>query len=354
MRGTLKIFRAAMAILAFLAGSGGCRSYRDYIAEADRLFTANRYDDAALLYRKAIQKNPKSADAYCKLGLALRASNQNAAAYSSFLRAVSLNPEQERAQIELGDLYLGDYLTEPVKSVAVYQKIAAIADRLLTKDPKSYAGLRLRGYLAMSDKKPEEAISFFKRANEVNPMQPDVVLGLTQGLLMAGHYADARKTGLELIEKNKTFGPIYDVLYACATSTGHADDAESLLKLKIANNPQNRAFILQLARHYWRSGNRVQTPGGNTAQQPNTMAVVRGGRGVLQTKQGLGPGDGGIGPGSEGPSRGEGGFWKCESRTAGFTRQTERGPQHPQPAASGKPECHRFEESACGAAYRIK
>ena len=258
MRGTLNKFRGAMAILAILAGSSACRSSRDYTADADRLFKSNRYADAALIYRKAIQKDPKSADAYYKLGLALRASNHHAEAYDSFLRAVSLNPEHELAQIELGDLYLGDYLTEPVKSVAVYQKVAAVADRLLAKDSKSYAGLRLRGYLAMSDQKPEEAISFFQRANEVNPMQPDVVLGLTQGLLMAGHYAEARKTGLELIEKNKTFGPIYDVLYAYESSTGHAGDAGSLLKLKVANNPQNSAFILQLAQHYLRSGNREQ------------------------------------------------------------------------------------------------
>src|SRR5690348_11004671 len=176
MRGTLSKIRGVMAILAILAGSSGCRSSRDYIAEADRLYAANRYADAALIYRKAIQKDPKSADGYYKLGLALRASNHNADAYGSFLRAVTLNPDHQRAQIELGDLYLGDYLTEPVKSAAVYQKIAAVAARLLAKDPQSYAGLRLRGYLAMSDKKPEEAISFFKRANEVNPMQPDVVL----------------------------------------------------------------------------------------------------------------------------------------------------------------------------------
>ena len=49
------------------------------------------------------------------------------------------------------------------------------------------------------------------------------------------------------------------MLYAYEMSTGHAADAESLLKLKIANNPQDPDSVLQLAEHYWRTGRRAQS-----------------------------------------------------------------------------------------------
>ena len=50
---------ASVAAAAVLAAIIGCGSSRDYIAEGDRLFSLEKYDDAILIYRKAIQKNPK-------------------------------------------------------------------------------------------------------------------------------------------------------------------------------------------------------------------------------------------------------------------------------------------------------
>jgi tetratricopeptide (TPR) repeat protein len=254
----VKILRF-VAITAILVAASGCRSSRDYIAEADRFFAAKKYAEAALVYRKALQKDPRSDEAYYKLGLTQRAAGNYAAAFESFSRALLLNPSFDQANVELGNLYLGDYLIETVKNPKVHQKIATIADRLLAKNPKSFAGFRLRGYLALSDKKPNEAISFFQQARQIDPTQPDVVLGLTQSLLLAGRYPEARQTASDLIEKNKTFGSVYDVLYAYEMSAGHSADAEALLKLKITNNPQSRDSVLQLAEHYWHAGKPAQS-----------------------------------------------------------------------------------------------
>src|SRR5271169_6985345 len=118
---------ASVAAAAVLAASIGCGSSRDYIAEGDRLFSLEKYDDAILIYRKAIQKNPGSARAYYRMGLAYHARNENKLAFVSLQRAVTLDPGFEPAQIELGNLYLGDYLLESAKDPAVYGKIAAIA-----------------------------------------------------------------------------------------------------------------------------------------------------------------------------------------------------------------------------------
>lgn len=248
-----------ITIAALLALTTACRSSHDYVTEADRLFSAKKYAEAALIYRKAIQKDPQSAEAYYRLGLAQHANGNYPAAYESFIHAVSLNPQLEKAQVELGNLYLGDYLIETTKSPQVHEKIAAIAQQLLAKDPQSFAGLRFRGYLALSDHQTEDAIAFFHKAHSADPSQPDVVLGLTQALLMAGRYSEARQTAAGLIEAHRTFASIYDVLYAYEMSTGHAADAEALLKLKISNNPQDPESVLQLAEHYWRTGRKAQS-----------------------------------------------------------------------------------------------
>ncbi len=94
----------AVTIPALVVRAIGCHSSRDYVAEADRLFSAQKYAESALLYHKAIQRNPRSAEAYYKLGLAQRANGNYAAAYESLIRAVTLNPGLDQAQIELGNI----------------------------------------------------------------------------------------------------------------------------------------------------------------------------------------------------------------------------------------------------------
>jgi tetratricopeptide (TPR) repeat protein len=246
----------ALTILVLVVGSTACRSAEHYVQQGDQLLGAHKYPQAVLAYRNATQKDGRSAQTLYKLGRAQRAVNDNTGALASFSRALALNPEFAEARGELGDVYLGAYLVQPANG-GMYYKILEQADWLLKKNPRSYAGLRLRGYLALSDKNPEEALSYFQRANEIRPWQPDTVLSITQALLITGHYDQARKLALDLIEKNRSFGPIYDVLYAYAVSTGHTADAEALLKQKVSNNPGNPDFAVQLAAHYWRTGEKA-------------------------------------------------------------------------------------------------
>src|ERR1700676_4013652 len=133
----------ALAISVLAMVSTGCRSAKQYVQEGDRLFGAHKYPQAVLAYRNATQKDTGSAETYYKLGLAQRAVNDSSAALASFSRALALNPEYAEAHSELGDIYLGNYLMEPVNSGGLYYKILETADWLLKKNPRSYAGLRL-------------------------------------------------------------------------------------------------------------------------------------------------------------------------------------------------------------------
>src|SRR5262249_8935777 len=159
-------------------------------------------------------KDPNSAEAHYKLALVQRATNDNNSALTSLLHAVALNPDLDSAQIELGDVYLGGYLNQTIKNAGVYQRISDIAARLLHKDPKYYPGLGFGGYIAISEKNAEKALSYFNQANEIRPGQADVTLALGQALWLAGRYDQARKTIFDFIAGNKTFGPAYDFLYA--------------------------------------------------------------------------------------------------------------------------------------------
>ena len=82
--------------------------------------------------------------------------------------------------------------------------------QLLKKDPKSYDGLRIAGYIALVQKDVKGAIEKFGAANQVKPDQPELVLSLVQALFADRQNDIAEKYAKQLIEKQKTYGPISD------------------------------------------------------------------------------------------------------------------------------------------------
>ena len=65
-----------------------------------------------------------------------------------------------------------------------------------------------------------------------------------QALTANKRSADAEKLGCEVIERNKTFGPMYDLLYLQYMQQNQAADAEQILKLKVASNPQQANYLV--------------------------------------------------------------------------------------------------------------
>jgi tetratricopeptide (TPR) repeat protein len=57
-----------------------------------------------------------------------------------------------------------------------------------------------------------------------------------------------------LIAKEKTYSPMYDLLYVQYARQNNVAAAEDLLKLKVANNPTQSRYLVQLAGHYFFTG----------------------------------------------------------------------------------------------------
>jgi tetratricopeptide (TPR) repeat protein len=244
--------------VAILVEAGCARSARDYLARGNKLFEAGKYDDAEIEYRKAIQKDPKFGEAHFRFGLALMEQNRGVEAYTPLSQAAELMPENEDAKARLADVILAFYVADPQNRKTWYERIGKLADQLLSRNPSSFDGLRLKGELALLDRHPEDAIEFFEKANQIKPMRPDLIQGLVQALFLNNRFADGERLARQLIAKDASFGPIYDVVYRQYLSMKRGAEAEGILKLKAANNPKNDAFVLQLARHYASAGNSAE------------------------------------------------------------------------------------------------
>jgi len=242
--------RRAVPILAVMVVLAGCRSANYYLAKGRELSAKQKYNEAALNYRKAIQRDSQFGEAYYQLGLTELRMNMGREAFEDLSRAVALLPSRDDVKVTMADFSFSAYVTDRARPKILYEQVSRLSDQLIAKDPKSYDGLRLKAYLAAVDKKPKDAEEFFRMANAVKPMQPELILSWAHVLFQDKQQAEGKRLARQLIETNKSYGPIYDELFAQYTLLKKSTEAEEILKTKVSNNPSDAEAALQLATLY--------------------------------------------------------------------------------------------------------
>ncbi len=238
--------------LVVLAGCGADPQAvaRKYVERGNKYFSENKYKEASILYRRALNKDLRSADGWYRLGLVNAKLGALPEARKDFSRAMDLNPANRDAAVQLGDLDLAFYLLSPSNGRVFLADLQEIAGRLLRQDPRSFDGLRFAGNIALAKNDTASAIEAFETASHVTPDQPDLVLTLVQTMFVAGKNEAAEKLANELIERRKAFAPIYDALYVHYLRSNRSELAERVLQTKISNNPTRGDYLIQLASHY--------------------------------------------------------------------------------------------------------
>jgi tetratricopeptide (TPR) repeat protein len=250
----MKLYTIAGIILV----SSACTSSKGYLDRGNKFFEQGKFEDASINFRKAIQKDAKFGEAYHRLSLSELRQRKAGDGYQALKRAAELMPDNNDVQVELADLSVQLYQADQRRPKVLYDQLVKTVNQLEVKSPGGYDTLRLRGYVHLMDRKVKDGIESLQKANQVKPMQGDVVFALSQALMQDQRAPEAEKLGLELIQKNKEYSPMYDFLYQLYVSGKRLDDAEKILQTKSANNPKQAEYALQLALHYARTQKRTE------------------------------------------------------------------------------------------------
>ena len=231
---------------------------KKYVDKGNKYFDRGMYKQASLMYRRALKKDMRWGDAWYHLGLVDMKLGNPAEARRDFSRAMEIDKNNIDAVVKLGEIDLFYYLADAQANKSLLGDLKEITQQLLKKDPKSFDGLRFSGYIELMNKNLKGAIDKFEAANQVKPYQPELILSLVQALYAGQDDNRAEKYARELIEHQKSYGPVYDALYVHYVRANHPDLAEALLKEKVANNPTQGAYLLQLAFHYYLTNHKDQ------------------------------------------------------------------------------------------------
>ncbi len=222
-----------------------------YVDNGNKFFAKEKYKEAAIMYRKAQQQDMRFGEAYYRLGLTDLKLNSFGAAASNLRRAVTLQPNNDDAIIKLSDIYVIASAQDASHRAQYLAEAKELVDKLLQRVPQSFDGHRIKGQMALLSGQRDDAVKELGQANAIKPYQNGLVTVYFQALVFDNQFPDAEKLARDLIAKDKTFGPIYDLLYIQYMRQAKTDEAEELLKLKIQNNPGHAKYLVQLAQNYF-------------------------------------------------------------------------------------------------------
>jgi tetratricopeptide (TPR) repeat protein len=221
------------------------------LEQANKFFARAKYKEAAIMYKRALQKDMRFGEAYYRLALTELKLGSYGDAFHMLRRAVELQPNNTDAVTKLADLYLLASTQQITQRKQYLDEVKDLSDKLMAQNPDSFDGHRLKGQLALLNRDAKGAIEEFEKANRVKPYQSDLVLVYFQALILDNRFPDAEKLANNLIEKEKAYAPMYDMLYTQYMRRGDVTSAEGVLKRKVANNPTQARYIIQLAQHYF-------------------------------------------------------------------------------------------------------
>lgn len=239
-----------VCVLFAIALAGCSRSPASYVTKGNKYAAQGKYEDALIQYRNALLKDPNYADAVYQSGLAELHQNKFVSAYGLLKRTVELKPEFKEASVQLGDL---DWLitkAEKHPAPALYNDLAQISRKLLAGNPKDFDGVRFKAYLAIVDKRTDDALVLLQSANSIQPMNSEVIMPIAQLLIEKGDQAGAEKLLRQMLVEKPSYGSAYEVLYALYMREKRIPDAEAVLRLQVEKNPQHTGALLRLADFY--------------------------------------------------------------------------------------------------------
>jgi tetratricopeptide (TPR) repeat protein len=264
------------ALVATLIACGGPSTKEELLAAGNEYFGEAKYREASILYRKAIQKDPRFGEAYYRLGLNELKQQRFQEALHALRRAAELQPGNTDAQAQLGELLLTIYLSDKERYAEFLTDYTELADRILERNPKAFEGLRMRGFQYVAEGKLEEAIAQFERAEAAQPGDRKTNLAWVQALAGSGLREEAVRRAEAFVERDPSFGPMYDFLYIRYIADRRTDAAEEILEAKVAGNPQEAAYRMELAAHYRRVSKRQEMTAALRAITSDSARFPRG------------------------------------------------------------------------------
>jgi tetratricopeptide (TPR) repeat protein len=238
---------AFVSVCALFMLAGCSQSSEKLLAAANKYHQAKKYQEASILYQKAIAKDKLNAEAYYRESLNLLDDRKVGESVSFLRRAVDLRPSNVDAATKLAEIYLTAYQADPKKYQGVLSDVKDLDGKILARDKNSYDGLRIQALTLFSEGRVDESLPIFEKANKIKPYSRDLVGWYAQALTQAQKSAQAVALVNDMLAHDKTWAQGYQFLFVYYGRLGDKDKAEQALRDHAKNDPSSEIAITNYA-----------------------------------------------------------------------------------------------------------
>jgi tetratricopeptide (TPR) repeat protein len=273
MKKAVTPWACALALIVLAGCSDSEQAKREFFANGERFLKENKYQEAIVEFRNAIQQDEKYGEARLKLGDAYAAAGNPAGAFREYVRAADLLPQNNDAQIKAATFLImgGQFDDARTRILPVVERdptnveaqllfgnaLAGLKDLdgavkeiegAIELDPERGLTYTNLAVLRLAQGQKDQALAAYQKAVEVDPRSIIAWLALANFQWSAGDSVAAEtslKRALEVDPKHVLANNALAVLYMSSRRTA---EAEPYLKTIADTGIPEAAF--QLADYY--------------------------------------------------------------------------------------------------------
>lgn len=236
-------------LLSALLSLSGCTSPEkakaEHVSRGEAFLKAEKYQEASIEFRNAIQIDDKLAAAHWGLARAYEGLQRSQEVYDELHTTVGLDPDNLEAKVKLGnyDMVIANRYPE---ALAEAEKLA---NEILQKDANHVEGHILMGSVLFARKQKEQAFAELNRAIELDPKRVESRLALARFYIAANDNAKAEETYKNAITINNSSALAHTEYGKFLIQSGRPE-AEGELRKAVEVEPANRAARFVLASFY--------------------------------------------------------------------------------------------------------
>jgi predicted Zn-dependent protease/uncharacterized protein involved in exopolysaccharide biosynthesis len=242
----------AVVLMAALAGCAK-ESAASLIARAAAAGRAGKRAEAALLYRRAIQADPRSGEAYRQLAELAAQENEPAAAREALIRAVELIPGEPSLRVNLAEVTYRLFFADAGRPDTLLREVEVLSGQLMTQWPELADGYRLAAQALLETRRIRDAVQTLETGLRHIPGDPSLATQLASALYQDGDRKAAAARLQTLIDSGTDYPPAYDLYYLQLMEVRQYPEAEGVLRVKWAKLASIESG-LQFAAHLLASG----------------------------------------------------------------------------------------------------
>ncbi|MCM8532448.1 MAG: tetratricopeptide repeat protein [Lentisphaeraceae bacterium] len=222
-------YKASSSLLPFYQCKSDVEEAEDLYFEAMDLFKSSSEEEdikAEPLLKKAIQKDPKLADAYETLGVILSRHERYDEAIAIMKQLKEINPEQVMAYSNLSLYYMKKGMIEEAED----EKAAATAVTFKIAAKERKERIEFEKYEEEKRAEAERRLGMFKQVLEIDPEDLIANFGLGKALLDSGKYEDAIPYLQKCLDVKKDYTVAYLNLGLAYMKSGNQAQAAEIFK----------------------------------------------------------------------------------------------------------------------------